>query len=408
MMVFGNGGWMNAGSSVNGTSNRSVQVLTAGQTEITGFVYDSIYLDVFLNGNKLNPLTDFVAETGSSIVLNEPAHEGDIIDCVAYGTFQVVRGAGGSTGWGGTPVGTIAMWAGTLTNIPQGWMPCDGVAGRPDLRNRFVIGAGDLYAAGTTGGFLDATLPTHQHTLVGGPVTGSGSTDSVGDHSHNVLNGDQVGEASCAPGTVLGKRVSPGGDFASDMGGSQTPADRGTSSTAGAHSHTVTVTVEGGVTGMESSGEDPTGKNLPPYYALMYIIKITGDLTDGPTGPQGPAGADSTVPGPQGPQGEVGPQGPQGEVGPQGSAGPGVKAWGYILGGVLQRGYNVSAVSGSNPVTVSFTTPMETASYAVVISSNTPSDQYSRPWHVNSRATTSVDFFIGQDPAAGLSFVIYE
>ncbi len=276
MMVFGNGGWMAAGSSINGTSNRSVQVLTEGQTLVSGFVYDSIYLDVYLNGNKLNPLTDFTAETGSSITLTEPAHAGDVIDCVAYGTFAVVRGAGGSTGWGGTPIGTIAMWSGQLTNIPQGWMPCDGIDGRPDLRNRFVVGAGDLYAAGSTGGFLDASLPTHQHTLVGGPVTGTGSTDSVGDHSHtyNAYPGDGAQTGWSTPGGAAQPTFNPSG---------------ATSST-GAHSHTVTVTIQGGVTGMESSGVDPTGKNLPPYYALMYIIKITGDLTDGPTGPQGPVG----------------------------------------------------------------------------------------------------------------------
>lgn len=300
MMVFGNGGWMNAGSSINGTSNRSVQTLTEGQTEVTGFVYDSIYLDVYLNGNKLNPLTDFIAETGSSIVLTEPAHEGDVLDCVAYGTFAVVRGAGGSTGWGGTPVGTIAMWSGTLTNIPQGWMPCDGVAGRPDLRNKFVMGAGDLYAAGSTGGFLDATLPTHQHTLVGGPVTGSGSTDSAGAHNHNSLwigtSGDENGTSS----PYFSRKGDFGGSYFNySLGNTANVPDGATTSDGGAHSHTVTVTVEGGVTGMESAGEDPAGKNLPPYYALMYIIKITGDLTDGPTGPQGPVGpaGSSAMPG---------------------------------------------------------------------------------------------------------------
>jgi hypothetical protein len=310
MMVFGNGGWMSAGSSINGTSNRSVQVLTEGQTVISGFVYDSIYLDVYLNGNKLNPLTDFTAETGSSITLTEPAHAGDVIDCVAYGTFQVVRGAGGSTGWGGTPIGTIAMWAGQVSNIPQGWMPCDGIDGRPDLRNRFVVGAGDLYAAGSTGGFLDAALPSHQHTLVGGPVTGSGSTDSVGDHSHtyNAYPGDGAQTGWSTPGGAAQPTFNPSG----------------ATSATGAHSHTVTVTIQGGVTGMESSGEDPKGKNLPPYYALMYIIKITGDLTDGPTGPAGPEGPASTVPGPAGPagpQGEPGPAGPQGEGGGGGGSG---------------------------------------------------------------------------------------
>ncbi len=272
MMVFGNGGWMNAGSSINGTSNRSVQVLTEGQTEVSGFVYDSIYLDVYLNGNKLNPLTDFIAETGSSITLTEPAHAGDVIDCVAYGTFAVVRGAGGSTGWGGTPIGTIAMWAGQLSNIPQGWMPCDGIDGRPDLRNRFVVGAGDLYAAGSTGGFLNATLPTHTHELIQSRSVATGTTDTAGEHTH-------TSQGNGAP--------NGGGAGSAYTSGGNSPH---TINAGGSHSHTFTLDIQGGVSGLNSAGEDPTGKNLPPYYALMYIIKITGDITDGPTGPQGPVG----------------------------------------------------------------------------------------------------------------------
>jgi hypothetical protein len=114
------------------------------------------------------------------------------------------------------------------------------------------------------------------------------------------------------------------------------------------------------------------------------------------------------VVGADGPQGPAGPQGEQGIQGPVGASAPGAKAWGYILNGTIMRGFNISSVSGSNPISVTFTTPMETADYAVVIGGNTPVDQYSRPWHVNGRSTTSVDFFIGQDPTSGVSFVVYE
>jgi hypothetical protein len=85
-----------------------------------------------------------------------------------------------------------------------------------------------------------------------------------------------------------------------------------------------------------------------------------------------------------------------------------VKAWGYIVNGVLQRGYNISSVAGGNPTTVYFSTGMATASYAVTLSSNVPSDQFSRPWHIYARATNYVQVFIGQDTAAGFSFVVYE
>lgn len=124
----------------------------------------------------------------------------------------------------------------------------------------------------------------------------------------------------------------------------------------------------------------------------------------GPQGPQGPAG-NQGIQGPQGPQGPGGAQGPQGPAGP---AGAGVKAWGYIVSGVLQRGYNIGSIAAGNPITVYFQTGMATASYAVTLSSNLPNDQFSRPWHVYARAGNYVQLYIGQDTAAGVSFVIYE
>lgn len=50
------------------------------------------------------------------------------------------------------PTGAIMMWSGASSAIPTGWVLCDGTNSTPDLRNRFVIGAGDTYAVGATGG----------------------------------------------------------------------------------------------------------------------------------------------------------------------------------------------------------------------------------------------------------------
>ena len=57
----------------------------------------------------------------------------------------------------GVPTGAIMMWSGASTAIPTGWVLCDGTNSTPDLRNRFVIGAGDTYAVGTTGGSSTTT-----------------------------------------------------------------------------------------------------------------------------------------------------------------------------------------------------------------------------------------------------------
>jgi hypothetical protein len=209
------------------------------------------------------------------------------------GADSTVPGPQGAPAPGGTPIGTIAIWSGTVESVPLGWAPCDGAEGRPDLRDKFVIGAGLTYPIGSVGGSANASVIAHNHTLI--------------DPGHVHLTYGQNGG---------------GGNGGGDLNSSTGLVFPTSSATTG-------ITID-------SAGVDGTNANLPPYYSLLYIIKVTGDITDGPqgpvgpvgppgeTGPAGPTGADSTIPGPQGPQGETGPAGPQGlqgEVGPQGPAG---------------------------------------------------------------------------------------
>lgn len=56
----------------------------------------------------------------------------------------------------------IVLWYGPIANIPVNWHICDGNAGTPDLRNRFIVGAGDTYAVNDVGGDFD-----HTHTFTG-------------------------------------------------------------------------------------------------------------------------------------------------------------------------------------------------------------------------------------------------
>ena len=98
MKVYSSSGWIPAGSSVNGTSARFVYTATSGQTTFTGaddnantLSYDSGFLDVYLNGVKLLNGTDFTATSGTSIVLTLAANTNDILDIVAYGTFQLAN-----------------------------------------------------------------------------------------------------------------------------------------------------------------------------------------------------------------------------------------------------------------------------------------------------------------------------
>ena len=76
---------------------------------------------------------------------------------------------GGSiSGNGAIPVGGILVWSGSPASIPDGWALCDGQNGTPDLRARFVLGAGGSYGVGARGGSETVTLtvdqlPSHSH-----------------------------------------------------------------------------------------------------------------------------------------------------------------------------------------------------------------------------------------------------
>ena len=83
---------------------------------------------------------------------------------------QTIANVGGSGGGGGVPKGTIVIWSGAATEIPSGWAICDGQNGTPDLRDRFVLGAGTNHSVGETGGaegvkMTEKMLAAHSHEL---------------------------------------------------------------------------------------------------------------------------------------------------------------------------------------------------------------------------------------------------
>ena len=130
------------------------------------------------------------------------------------------------------PVGSIIMYGGSTA--PPGWLLCDGtstasygalaaIVGQytPDLRDRFIIAAGTTYAVGTTGGEAEVTLteaqmPSHSHTW-----TRQDSSVNAGYRPWPANNNDVVG---------------------------------------------TTVNTS-------SAGGDQAHNNIPPYYALVFIIK---------------------------------------------------------------------------------------------------------------------------------------
>ena len=96
LKVYKSSGWAAAGSTVNGTSQRYKYTASGSQTTFTGtddngntLAYDAGFIDVYLNGVKLVNGTDVTVTSGTSVVLASGSTANDIIDIVAYGTFDV-------------------------------------------------------------------------------------------------------------------------------------------------------------------------------------------------------------------------------------------------------------------------------------------------------------------------------
>ncbi|MFP2925255.1 hypothetical protein ACLESO_08555 [Pyxidicoccus sp. 3LG] len=162
------------------------------------------------------------------------------------------------------PSGVILMWHGNPDTVPEGWAVCDGTNGTPDLRNRFIVGGGPgtNYAIAATGGLGEVTLgvdqmPTHNH---------AGSTGAAGRHEHWIEGTDADGLAR--------RRRNYAGTTTVDMGfGGGHNSDpnnemwRGSVNTdqSGDHTHSVSV---------GNAGGGKPHENRPPYFALLFIMKL--------------------------------------------------------------------------------------------------------------------------------------
>ena len=91
-------GWQNAGSAINGTSARFTFTISGTPTTISGnddagnaLSYSPNFMDVYLNGTKMVNGTDVTITSGNSIVFASALTNGDVVDCVAFGTFSVAN-----------------------------------------------------------------------------------------------------------------------------------------------------------------------------------------------------------------------------------------------------------------------------------------------------------------------------
>ncbi|MCL1939921.1 MAG: hypothetical protein FWG04_04605 [Desulfovibrionaceae bacterium] len=137
---------------------------------------------------------------------------------------------------GPVPRGAIIMWSGAIANIPTGWALCDGQNDTPDLRNRFIVGAGDGYTVGTTGG---ASAHVHAITVQAHAI----DSNQLTWHQHVAY--------------VVGATNASGGSQRTEVGGNAS-ATSGAGASWG-HTH-----------GASADNRD----HRPPWYALAYIMKL--------------------------------------------------------------------------------------------------------------------------------------
>lgn len=203
------------------------------------------------------------------------------------------------------PVGMIMMWYGSTGSIPAGWQLCDGTNGTPDLRNKFVLGAGSTYGVLSTGGALTGSGTTsaagsHSH----GGVTGAGGAhgtdaymDTQGAHDHGAVTQGHVLTTAEMPSHTHTETIGLGLTGSDPVGsivsstGSPSGTNLPTSSAGGDQSHTHGITAAVGhvhniVCGVTADHSHTIAaetththtvtvtNSLPPYTALAYIMKI--------------------------------------------------------------------------------------------------------------------------------------
>jgi len=239
--------------------------------------------------------------------------------------------AGEFIGPGTIPLGGIIMWSGST--VPTGWSLCNGSNSTPDLRNRFIVGSGDAYNTGNTGGNDTPSLtvgqmpdhfhsqPSHSHgagSLSASGTSGntsnththsysgstnndshshsfSGTTNNPGNHTHGFNVYSDTDDNSSIPNAPdIAYDADLAGQSSTNGAGGHTHTVSGNTG-AGTHSHSVSGTTNDNNTGHNHSidigvsgstadgGNQNTGSNgsgdpldnRPQYYALAYIMRTT-------------------------------------------------------------------------------------------------------------------------------------
>ncbi|MCA0208131.1 MAG: hypothetical protein LCH74_03625 [Proteobacteria bacterium] len=152
------------------------------------------------------------------------------------------------------PRGIVTEWWGSLPDIPVGWLLCNGANGTPDLRDRFIVGAGGAYDVGDTGGSVE-----HGHP--GSAVAAHVLTEAQMPGHRHLTTVAAVGSGALTAANSIFEASNSGGDSEYSLDGTVAEPTIGrTSSTGGGAAHDHGLTID-------------AADSRPPYFALAFIMK---------------------------------------------------------------------------------------------------------------------------------------
>lgn len=172
------------------------------------------------------------------------------------------------------PPGIITLWSGSIATIPSGWALCDGTNGTPNLRDRFIVGAGATFGVGANGGstttssagghtHTEASAGEHNHS---GAVGNTALTiNQIPSHTHTWDGLSTSEDNNFTAGTRFlreGSTVNSGSFTVTTTAAGEGAAHNHTISSDGGHAHTI------------NAVGDHAHTITPPYYALAYIMKL--------------------------------------------------------------------------------------------------------------------------------------
>ena len=231
-------------------ANAKLQTVIAGNS--------ALYLGLKVSGaNEIAPRQQLLAVPFAMMAGDVKQTSGGL---TVNGTLTVtntvkVNAPAAFDGYGTIPIGGIIMWSGNTNTIPSNWSLCNGANGTPDLRDRFVVGAGSNYVVQAKGGTTNVTLtasqiPAHKHVYEDGYFNESLISSGIYTNAQNsALNG------GVTDATTVGAANS--GLYGSN-----------------AHDSNNNYIYWRGMYTSNDGGSGASHENRPPYFALYYIMRM--------------------------------------------------------------------------------------------------------------------------------------